>query len=58
MPSEPKRKLVAIMFTDMVGYTAIMQENESKARELIEMQRALMAPYEKYSSSGAPKFPR
>jgi len=47
MPSEPKRKLAAIMFTDMVGYTALMQKDESKARELIEMQRALMAPYVK-----------
>ena len=47
MPSEPKRKLAAIMFTDMVGYTALMQKDESKARELIEMQRALMKPYVK-----------
>ena len=43
----PKRKLAAIMFTDMVGYTSLMQENESKARELIEMQRGLLAPYVK-----------
>ena len=28
MPSEPNRKLVAIMFTDMVGYTTLMQEDE------------------------------
>ena len=47
MPSKPKRKLAAIMFTDMVGYTALMQKDESTARELIEMQRALMKPYVK-----------
>ena len=29
MPSEPKRKLAAIMFTDMVGYTALMQNDLS-----------------------------
>ena len=39
MPSEPKRKLAAIMFTDMVGYTALMQEDEEKAMELIERTR-------------------
>jgi len=44
MPSEPKRKLAAIMFTDMVGYTALMQKDESKARELIERHRSLMKP--------------
>ena len=45
MPSEPTRKLAAIMFTDMVGYTALMQENEPKARELIERHRAHMKPF-------------
>ena len=44
MPSEPKRKLSAIMFTDMVGYTAMMQAKEAKARELIERHRELMKP--------------
>jgi len=44
MPSGPKRKLAAIMFTDMVGYTALMQEDEDKARELIQRHRALMKP--------------
>ena len=45
MPSKPKRKLAAIMFTDMVGYTALMQEDEDKARELIERHRAHMKPF-------------
>jgi len=45
MPSEPKRKLAAIMFTDMVGYTALMQDDEPKARKLIERHRAHMKPF-------------
>ena len=45
--STPKRKLAAIMFTDMVGYTAMMQEDEDKARELIERHRAHMKPFVK-----------
>jgi len=50
MPSKSKRKLAAIMFTDMVGYTALMQEDEDKARELIQRHRELMKPIiEKYN---------
>ena len=30
MPSEPKSKLAAIMFTDMVGYTVLIQNDEGK----------------------------
>ncbi|MCH8289325.1 MAG: hypothetical protein IID12_09520 [Candidatus Marinimicrobia bacterium] len=45
MSDSPKRKLAAIMFTDMVGYTALMQEDEDKARELIERHRDLMKPH-------------
>ena len=44
MPSKPKRKLAAIMFTDMVGYTTLMQEDEDKARELVQRHRSLMKP--------------
>jgi len=44
MPSEPKRKLAAIMFTDMVGYTSLMQKDEVKARKLIQRQREIMKP--------------
>ena len=32
------------MFTDMVGYTALMQDDEPKARELIERHREILAP--------------
>jgi len=45
MPSKSKHKLAAIMFTDMVGYTSLMQEDEDKARELIERHRAHMKPF-------------
>ena len=32
------------MFTDMVGYTALMQEDEDKARDLVQRHRSLMKP--------------
>ena len=44
MPSEPKRKLAAIMFTDMVGYTAMMQKAELRARELVQNHREIIKP--------------
>ena len=44
MTESPKRKLAAIMFTDMVGYTALMQKDEPKARELIERHRIFLKP--------------
>jgi hypothetical protein len=36
------RQLAAIMFTDIEGYTAAMQENESKAIELRERHRQVI----------------
>ena len=36
------RQLTAIMFTDMVGYTALMQDDESEARRKRDAQRAVL----------------
>ncbi|MEE9464154.1 MAG: tetratricopeptide repeat protein [Candidatus Neomarinimicrobiota bacterium] len=38
------RKLAAIMFTDIVGYTALMGENEAKALQLLQHNRELLKP--------------
>jgi TolB-like protein/class 3 adenylate cyclase len=35
--TEPKRQLAAIMFTDIVGYTALMGGDESKTMELVRL---------------------
>ncbi|MGH8101345.1 MAG: adenylate/guanylate cyclase domain-containing protein [Chthoniobacterales bacterium] len=41
MPTE-ERKLAAIMFTDMVGYSALSQHNDKLAQELLEEHRRLL----------------
>ena len=40
-PSSKERKLAAIMFTDIVGYTALMQEDEEKAVNIRERHREI-----------------
>ena len=36
------RQLAAIMFTDIVGYTAIMQQNEAKAVAVIKHYNSVL----------------
>ena len=38
------RRLVAIMFTDIVGYTALMGSNEQKALEILRQNREIQRP--------------
>ena len=38
------RQLAAIMFTDIVGYTALMGEDEEKAFDLLRKNRQLQKP--------------
>ena len=42
--AESTRKLVAIVFTDTVGFTKLSAENEPAAFELLEKQRDLLKP--------------
>ena len=44
-----KRKVAAIMFTDIAGYTKLTSEDEEKAFQLIKRKRELLLPLlEKY----------
>jgi class 3 adenylate cyclase len=42
--AESTRKLVAIVFTDTVGFTKLSAENKPAAFELLEKQRDLLKP--------------
>ena len=42
MPIE--RKLAAIMFTDIAGYTALSAKDENKALELLDKQEQILTP--------------
>tara|TARA_Y100001970_G_C14107857_1_gene789194 strand:+ start:51 stop:1160 length:1110 start_codon:yes stop_codon:yes gene_type:complete len=44
MNSSPKRKLAAIMFTDIVEFSRIMGENENRAITILENQETLLSP--------------
>ena len=39
-----ERKLAAIMFTDIVGYTALMAESEQRGLQVRERHRAVVRP--------------
>jgi len=48
--SETRRQLAAIMFTDIVGYTALMGKDSQKALELVRINKELQKPLvEKYN---------
>ena len=43
--SESERRLSAIMFTDLVGYTSLTEKDESVALELLEEHRKILRPF-------------
>ena len=51
-PETPTRKLAAIMFTDIAGYTKLSSTDDTKAAKLLNTQRDLLKPIvEKYGGS-------
>ena len=50
--AEQSHQLAAIMFTDIVGYTSLMAQNQQQAMELVERNRVIQKPLvEKYSGT-------
>jgi len=43
--SQGERRLAAVMFTDIVGYTALAQKDEALSMSLLEEHRALVRPF-------------
>jgi len=43
MPTQ-SRQLAAIMFTDIVGYTALMGKDSAKALELVRINKEIQKP--------------
>ena len=47
---KPKRKLAAIVFTDIVGFTKLSASDQTKASEILKLQRETLKPLvEKYN---------
>ena len=44
MSSDVKRKLAAIMFTDIAGYTALSSKDENRALDLLDKQEQILTP--------------
>ena len=42
--SNPKRKLAAIVFTDIVGFTKLTADDQTKAADLLVKQREMLKP--------------
>ena len=48
--TEPTRKLAAIVFTDIIGFTKLSASDQSKASKLLKLQREIFKPLvEKYN---------
>ena len=45
MPSSVERKLAAIMFTDIAGFTALSGKDETKALSLLDKQKEVIIKY-------------
>ncbi len=43
-PDRTERRLVAIMFTDIVGYTALMAGSEARGHRVRARQREVLKP--------------